>query len=241
VTAAGRFRDGAIGALILDMDGLLVDTEHLAARALERFLIRHGRVMAPGTMEQTLGRRLPEAIALVADRYALALPLADLVEEYDGLRLEALRGNVRPMPGARELLTWARSVGLPMALATSSRRRHAELSLGEAGLAGFFAAEVTGEEVSRGKPDPEIFLTAADRLAVPPGTCLVLEDAPAGLAAAVGGGMRCLWVPNENTKGLVPTVGVDARVADLHEARAWIEERLGVAEHEVGSEPTPAS
>jgi beta-phosphoglucomutase-like phosphatase (HAD superfamily) len=119
--------DRRIKALILDMDGLLVDTEHLAAMALERFLGRHGRTMIPGTMEQTLGRRLPEAIAIVAANYALSQPLPALIEEYGGLRLEALRGNVRPMPGARELVVWGRSVGIPMALATSSRRSHAAL------------------------------------------------------------------------------------------------------------------
>ena len=227
MTACSEGFHEIICALILDMDGLLVDTEHLAADALDRFLERHGRRMDAGTMEQTLGRRLPEAIALVANRYALDAPLDELIAEYDNLRLEALQGQVRPMAGAAELLAWARSVGLPMALATSSRRRHAELSLGEAGLAGFFAAEVTGEAVSKGKPDPEIFLAAADRLRVAPGACLVLEDAPAGLAAAVAGGMRCLWVPNENTRHLLPGVPVDATVPNLFEARRWIERHLG--------------
>lgn len=218
--------DEPIRALILDMDGLLVDTEHLAGMALERFLAGYGRQMVPGTMEQTLGRRLPEAIALVAELYALEPPLVDLIEEYDVLRLDALRGNVRPMPGATELLVWARAAELPMALATSSRRAHAALSLREAELAGFFAAEVTGDEVMHGKPDPEIFLTAAERLGISPRSCVVLEDAPAGLAAAVAGGMRCLWVPNDKTRGLEARVPFDARFADLLQARAWIEERV---------------
>ncbi|MBA3415862.1 MAG: HAD family phosphatase [Chloroflexia bacterium] len=219
--------DRAIHALILDMDGLLVDTEHLAALALEQFLARHGRTMAAGTMEQTLGRRLPEAMAIVAAAYGLTDPLATLTAEYDALRLETLRGNVRPMPGARELLEWGRAAALPMALATSSRRSHAELSLGEAQLAGFFAAEVTGEEVQHGKPSPDIFLTAASRLGIPPASCLVLEDAPAGLTAAVAGGMRCLWVPNDNTRALSVGVPVDGVVTDLHQARIWIEEQRG--------------
>lgn len=218
--------DRNIAALVLDMDGLLVDTEHLAALALEQFLQRHDRTMLPGTMEQALGRRLPEAIAMVADRYALKAPLPELIAEYDSLRLDALRGNVNPMPGARALLEWGRDTGVPMALATSSRRPHAELSLQEAGLAGLFAAEVTGEEVSKGKPDPEIFLTAAERLGVAPSRCLVLEDAPAGLAAAVAAGMRCLWVPNDNTRGLVASVPVDGRFDDLEQARTWIQERV---------------
>jgi HAD superfamily hydrolase (TIGR01509 family) len=218
-----------IRALVLDMDGLLVDTEHLAALALERFLDGHGKSMQAGTMERTLGRRLPEAMAIVASQYGLVEPLDSLVAEYDALRLDALRGNVRPMPGASELLAWGRSAGLPMALATSSRRSHADLSLDEAGLVGFFAAEVTGEEVHHGKPHPEIFLTAAERLGVTPGACLVLEDAPAGLAAAVAGGMRCLWVPNDKTRALAVGVPVDGVMEDLYQARTWIEARIGEA------------
>lgn len=215
-----------IEGLVLDMDGLLVDTEHLAGVALERFLARHGRTIVPGTLEQTLGRRLPEAIALVAEIYELSGDVPALVEEYGDLRLDALRGNVRPMPGAPELLVWARSVGLPLALATSSRRSHAELSLAESGLAGLFDAEVTGAEVANGKPAPDIFLLAAARLGVPADRCVVLEDAPAGLMAAAAAGMGRLWIPNEKTRGLTVAVEVDARLENLDEARRWLVDRL---------------
>ena len=139
----------------------------------------------------------------------------------------ALRGNVRPMPGARELLDWARSAGLPMALASSSKRTHVELSLAETGLAGSFDAEVCGDEVERGKPEPEMFLLAAERIGAAPEGCVVLEDAPAGLAAAHAAGMRGLWVPNEKTRGLEPGVPVAARLASLSEAQEWIAGRLG--------------
>lgn len=216
-------------AVVFDMDGLLVDSEGLAAAALHTFLARHGREMAPGTMERTLGRRLPEAIAVIAEAYDLEGDLPTLVEEYDALRLDALRGRVRPMPGAKEILAWARAVGLLMALATSSRRRHADLSLAETGLAGRFDAEVTGEDVARGKPEPDIFLLAATRLGVPPTRCAVLEDAPAGLAAAAAAGMAPIWVPNERTRDLAPPVPVAARCDDLFLARAWLEERVAGA------------
>lgn len=215
-----------IRALILDMDGLLVDSEPLSAVALQRFLTLHDRPVLPGTLERTLGHRLPEAVAIVVEAYGLPGPLADRVAEFDRLRLEALRGNVRPMPGARDLLDWAAARRVPAALATSSRRAHADLSVTEAGLAGRFTVEVCGDDVARGKPEPDIFLEAARRLGVPPAGCVVLEDAPAGLAAAVAAGMRRLWVPNAQTSHLAPGVAVDARLADLHEARRWLEDQL---------------
>ena len=217
--------DGArtpIRALIFDMDGLLVDSEPVAEAALGRFLRSHGHDLRPGTMERTLGRRLPEAMVVIAEDYGLALPLAELTRTYDELRLAALRGNLEPMPGAAALLTFARSAGLRLALATSSLRTHADLSLAETRLAGLFDAEATGEEVERGKPEPDIFLLAAARLGEKPAACVVLEDAPAGLAAAAAAGMRRLWVPNVKTRGLPLSVPIDAELPDLEAVIPWL-------------------
>lgn len=226
----GRERGSAapIRALIFDMDGLLVDSEPLAALALERFLQQHGRTLRPGTMEATLGRRLPDAIAVLAESYRLPGPLPELIATYDRLRLAALRGNLRPMPGAAGLIAFARRAGLKLGLATSSLRSHADLSLAETALAGLFDAEATGDEVARGKPAPDIFLLCAERLGVPPADCVVLEDAPAGLAAAAAGGMRRIWVPNPATRGLPVSVAVDAELPDLAAVIPWLEAR-GVA------------
>jgi len=220
-------QDAPVRALIFDMDGLLVDSEDLAAGALRRFLAEHGHEMHDGTMERTLGRRLPEAIAIVAEAYGLQGDLPALVDRYDTLRLDALRGNVRAMPGAREILDWAEAAGIPMALASSSLRTHVGLSLAEARLAGRFDAEVCGDEVERGKPAPDMFLLAAERIGAAPEGCGVLEDAPAGLAAAHAAGMRGLWVPNEKTRGLEPGVPVAARFESLFGARDWIAARIG--------------
>ncbi len=223
-SAPGR-DDGArapIRALIFDMDGLLVDSEPVAEAALGRFLRSHGHDLRPGTMERTLGRRLPEAMVVIAEDYGLALPLDELTRTYDELRLAALRGNLEPMPGAAALLTFARSAGLRLALATSSLRTHADLSLAETRLAGLFDAEATGEEVERGKPEPDIFLLAAARLGEEPAACVVLEDAPAGLAAAAAAGMRRLWVPNVKTRGLPLPVPIDAELSDLEAVIPWL-------------------
>ncbi|MFM9107820.1 MAG: HAD family hydrolase, partial [Chloroflexota bacterium] len=211
-----------IRALIFDMDGLLVDTEDLAAGALRQFLANHGREMTEGTMERTLGRRLPEAIAIIKDHYGLSGEVVDLTRQYDLLRLEALRGNVVPMRGAADIIRWAREAGLRLALASSSNRTHVDLSLEEAGLAGAFDAEACGDEVTNGKPAPDIFLLAASRISEQPAACVVLEDAPAGLAAAHAAGMRSIWVPNEKTRGLTPETPYTLRASHLDEAREWL-------------------
>ena len=215
-----------IQALIFDMDGLLVDSEDLAAGALHEFLASHGHEMTDGTMERTLGRRLPEAIAIIQDHYGIDGDLDMLTTQYDLLRLEALRGNVLPMRGAGDIVRWARDAGLRVGLASSSKRTHVDLSLAEAGLTGLFDAEACGDEVTNGKPAPDIFLLAADRLGVDPGRCVVLEDAPAGLAAGHAAGMFTIWVPNEKTRGLEAGIPVTFRAEHLDDARAWLAERI---------------
>ena len=215
--------EAQIAALIFDMDGLLVDSEDLAAGALAEFLRNHGVVMVEGTMEQTLGRRLPEAIEIVAEYYELPGDRAQLTAEYEQLRLEAIRGRVTPMEGAAEILAWGRGAGLRIALATSSLRTHAMESLAHTGLLGMFDAEVTGELVTKGKPDPQMFLRAAEELDVPPANAVVLEDAPAGLQAASAAGMRSIWVPNRRTQSLDPKTTVTHRASSLIAAKTWLE------------------
>jgi HAD superfamily hydrolase (TIGR01509 family) len=224
VPAATRSRHSApIAALVLDMDGLLVDSETVSGEALRLFLAGHGHEMLPSTLEDALGRRLPEAMEVVAAVYELPGPLEELVAAFDAMRLEALRGNVVAMVGAVELLDWAAAKSLPRALATSSSRGQAEVALAEAALMDRFDVEVTGDEVQFGKPAPDLFLLAAERLGVPPESCVVFEDAPAGLEAAARAGMRRVWVPNAHTRHLAAPVEVDARLSSLADAIGWLE------------------
>jgi HAD superfamily hydrolase (TIGR01509 family) len=208
------------------MDGLLVDSETVSGEALRLFLDGHGHEMLPSTLEDALGRRLPEAMAMVAAAYGLPGPLDELVVAFDAMRLKALRGNVVAMPGAVELLDWAGVKGLPRALATSSSRGQAEVALTEAALVGRFEVEVTGDEVQFGKPAPDLFLLAAERLGVSPQSCVVFEDAPAGLEAAARAGMRRVWVPNSHTRHLAAPVEVDARLDSLADAIGWLDAQV---------------
>jgi beta-phosphoglucomutase-like phosphatase (HAD superfamily) len=92
--------------------------------------------------------------------------------------------------------------GLHCALATSGERRYVEAVKRELNLDGVFDAVAVAEDVARGKPAPDVYLLAAERLGLPPAQCLVLEDAPNGVAAAKAAGMKCVAVPNEMTRSL---------------------------------------
>ena len=220
-------------ALIFDMDGLLVDSEPLSEIAMDRFLARRMLDNDHDLMEQLLGRRLPEAITIVKAWFDLDGDLPALTAEYAETRLDALREGIPVMPGAHEIIAWAKEAGLPCALATSSLRSHADVSLAAAGLTGQFAAEATGNEVENGKPEPDLFLLAAKRLGIAPTRCLVLEDAPAGVQPAKAAGMRVGWVPNVYSRGLPTLVEPDWTAHSLIDVR----DRLDTLRQSLTSSP----
>ncbi len=212
----------AVGALIFDLDGLLVDSEPLAAQAMVRFLNSFGIQQDPLLQVQLLGRRLPEAIAICQIGYSLPGTLEVLTAQYGQIRLEALRGAVTAMPGAHEIIALGKDLGLPLALATSAMREHADCSLAETGLAGVFDAEATGEEVLHGKPAPDLFLLAAERMGAPAGSAVVFEDSPLGVEAAVAAGMRVVAV--EGGRAEIPAFSVQPTVQlwSLIHAMEWL-------------------
>lgn len=209
-------------ALIFDMDGLLVDSEGLAAEAMDRLLTEYRLTRKPEVHGKLLGRRLVEALAIVREGYGMDEDVEILIARYSDLRIEALRGSVKAMPGARDIIARARLAGLPVALATSGMRIHADISLGETGLAGLFDSETTGDEVTRGKPAPDLFLMAAERLGVEPGGAVVLEDSPLGVEAAKAAGMRVIAVLGHSEREVNFPVAPDLVVDNLHEAASWL-------------------
>jgi HAD superfamily hydrolase (TIGR01509 family) len=214
-------------ALIFDMDGLLIDSEPLSERALSEFLGFRRLDLDPDLTPLLLGKRLPDAMVIIKDWYDLEGEHGDLLVEFSELRLDLLRRGIPVMDGAVEILEWAQSVGLKTALATSSRRAHADVALAVTGLSGYFTTEATGDEVANGKPAPDLFLLAASRLGVNPAECLVFEDAPAGIAAAKAAGMDVVWVPNAHTRELALPATPDHIATSLFDPLAWLE-----AEHD---------
>jgi HAD superfamily hydrolase (TIGR01509 family) len=215
-------RTQPVRALIFDMDGLLVDSEGLAAEAMDRLLTEYRLERNPEVHGKLLGRRLVEALAIVREGYGMDVEVEILIARYSDLRTEALRGSVKAMPGAAEIIARARLAGLPVALATSGMRIHADISLEETGLAGSFDSETTGDEVTRGKPAPDLFLMSAERLGIEPADAVVLEDSPLGVEAAKAAGMRVIAVLGHPGREVVFPVPPDVVVESLHQAASWL-------------------
>jgi beta-phosphoglucomutase-like phosphatase (HAD superfamily) len=186
-------------AVIFDMDGLLLDTERLSRAAWRAGGAALGVDIPLATLTTIIGRRRPEVEAQF--RAALGpdfdcTALYALHAEHYHASLDATPAETLRKPGVLPLLAWLDDLAVPRAIATSTLAAGASHKLARAGLADRFPVVVTGEQVPRSKPAPDIFLEAADRLGVSPAECVVFEDSDLGLEGALAAGMRAVAVPD---------------------------------------------
>ena len=188
------------GAVIFDMDGVLADTEPINERASAAVLARRGASLTEYEYRILAGRSNDASWEWIIERCGLIDSKATLAQEYVRELLPRLSG-LRPGPGVHELVNRLRVSGIHLAVA-SSPRAAVDAVLNALGLAHGFDAVVTGDDVSHGKPSPDIFRLASERLGVGPGECVVIEDSPSGLEAAARAGMRAValetrYIPRE--------------------------------------------
>ena len=189
-----------IQAVVFDMDGVLVDSEPFGFEALRRVMARYGLSYAEEENAEFLGRTTLDSCRILKARHRLPDSEETLADWYvEGMLEQIARGPI-PMAGVPEVLRRVRAAGYRMALASSAEVRVIDANLAALGLRPLFEAVVSGTQVARGKPAPDVFLAAAERLGVPPAACLVVEDSRNGLLAAKAAGMRCAVVPCEQTR-----------------------------------------
>ena len=188
-----------IRAVCFDLDGLMFNTEHVFYESAEVLLQRRGRAMSRGAMDAMLGRRPLESFQALIDYLGLTEGPAELLAESRVVFHELLATKLQPMPGLFELLDLIEKVGLPKGVATSSPRDYLEDVFGRFDLLGRFPIVLTAESVTHGKPHPEIYLKAAEKLGVPPEQMLVLEDTQTGTRAGAAAGAFVVSVPHEHT------------------------------------------
>lgn len=189
-----------IRAVVFDLDGLMVNTEDVFSLSGIELLARRGRQMTSEIHHAMLGRRPAEAFDILRQITGITESAEQLMAETRQIFESLQDEHLQIMPGLPELLSEVRTRRLPKAVATSSPADYLSFMLQRFRLDDHFAFHLTAEDVRRGKPDPEIYLRAAELLSVPPESMLVLEDSEAGTRAAAGAGAFVVSVPNEHTR-----------------------------------------
>jgi HAD superfamily hydrolase (TIGR01509 family) len=186
------------GAVIFDMDGVLADTEPIHEIAIGDFLALHGKSLTGSEYTQFVGLGHRAVWTKLIAMFGLGMSVEECVTDYQPILVSRIVG-VPPGPGVRDLVLALRAAGIPLGVASSSFRKVVEATLASIGLRDQFAAVVSGEEVGRGKPAPDIYLRAAGFLGVAPGRCVAIEDSRHGVQAARAAGMACLGLASRYT------------------------------------------
>lgn len=208
---------------LFDMDGTLLNSEVVAVDAWEQVFRENGMEVSRGFIAGGAGLGVQEAQTRLAEH--LGLPCEALeslrIRRQQLSRERIAREGVQPRAGIPELLHTLRRMGRRMAVCTSSSREYAKPLLESNGLLKYFDVFLCGDECPRYKPNPDIFLIAAQRLGLSPEKCVVLEDAPAGLEAARRAGMPAILVPDQAPIP-EPMPGGVLRFSSHAEVAAWL-------------------
>lgn len=179
------------------MDGLLLDTERLFMNIRASVMTGYGYVHQDEDYFRTIGTGGDNLMRILKEMYGSDYPADDISRESRRVMLEHIRNNGVPVKdGIRELLAWAAGKTIPCCVATSSPSGAAEEYLRSGGLLDYFACIVGGENITRPKPDPEIFLKACARMDTEPCDALVFEDSENGIIAAHRAGAHIVCIPD---------------------------------------------
>lgn len=182
-------------AAIFDWDGVIIDSSRAHEIAWDRLGRETGRELPAGHFKAGFGRKNDHIIPQILKWEVTPDEVVRLGRRKEALYREVLRERgIAPLPGVREFLAALQQARVPCAVGSSTERENIDTIMGIIGFAPYFATIVAADDVTRGKPDPQVFLLGAERLGVAPGRCVVFEDAFAGLEAARAGGMKAVGV-----------------------------------------------
>jgi beta-phosphoglucomutase len=209
-------------AVLWDVDGTLVDTAELHFQAWVALAREIGKPFTRADFAGTFGWRNPEIIPKLFGIHDDPERVAQLGERKEHLYREEAKNGVSLLPGVGALLESIEAQGGLQAIGSSAPRHNIDLILELTRTASLFAAVISMEDTSRGKPHPDVFLQGAKRLGIEPSRCIVLEDAPVGIQAAKAGGMRAVGVTfvGHHSEEKLRSAGADVVVPSLDQIDA---------------------
>jgi HAD superfamily hydrolase (TIGR01509 family) len=195
-----------VDAVVFDCDGLLAETESAWTRAETAIFREHGHDFGPAQKQVLIGGTLASGGMAMADHFGLPGAGPALAARLAGLVWQELAAGAPALPGAHNVAEILLRRGIPIAVASNSPRRFVDAALGSAGLADLFKIIVLSDDVERGKPAPDLYLTACSRLHAEPARSVAFEDSRTGVASARAAGMFVIAVPS------APGAALDAHV-----------------------------
>lgn len=187
--------DTPLRAVVFDMDGLMFNTEELYQEVGREVLARRGKDFPAELLDEMMGRPGNVSLQIMIRWHNLCDSVEQLARESDDIFDAILDEKLQTMPGLNELLLALEQAGVPKAIATSSGLRFTRRALGKFQFEPRFSFLLTAEDVTQGKPHPEIYLTAATRFGLGPEQLLILEDSQNGCRAAIASGAFAVAVP----------------------------------------------
>jgi HAD superfamily hydrolase (TIGR01509 family) len=217
-----------VGAVLLDMDGTLLDTEKVYFESLVAALNTRGYAEgAVALCHAMVGLPGPACEALLLDRYGHDFPLAEINRAFLANRDRFMAAGMPLKSGTLELLDGLAAAECPVAIVTSSSRRSAERNLSLAGIRSRFDTILTLDDVTRGKPSPDLYLLAAARLGLAPQACIAVEDSNHGVAASHAAGAITIMVPDMAPPTDETRAKCAAVLPDLHAVLDVLRTRAG--------------
>ena len=184
-------------SIIFDMDGVLCDSQPAHFEADRRTLTKCGVEFSPGDVERYAGMPSRDRWTKYKNDYGIDIPVDDIIEMHKQSVTEVVnRSRLKSSAGSEKFLMLLRENGISYILASSSSRKFIDDLLKQIGLADYFENIISGDTVKRGKPNPDIFLKAADILGKSSENCIVIEDSHNGVLAAKAAGMKCVGYQN---------------------------------------------
>ena len=188
-----------IRAVIFDMDGVIVESEHLHIKAEQQTMLKHGVRISAEELHTYTGTTAEFMFTELIKKYKLNTTFERVFNEKEKFMFKLLEKETRPTKGVIELLKKLKRKGIKLGIASSSHRNLIEYILRRLNIVRLFDFVVSAEDIANSKPNPEIFLRSARGLRVEPVECLVVEDAKLGVEAAKNAGMRVVGYRNPNS------------------------------------------
>ncbi len=215
-------------ALIFDMDGVMVDSNPFHLEKWEALLNLHHIAFSHDDLPRLiLGQRNDTALRYFFGESLTKQDCRRLEEELEETFRKAFKAHAKPLPGLTELVLACQSAGVPMAVASSAMRKNVDFVVDALGFREYFQTLVSGDEVACPKPDPEIYLKAAEHLGFKPEDCVAFEDSFVGIESAKGAGLKCVAIASSfPIEELRSQTGADLAVPGFHEVNLEVLRQL---------------